>query len=892
MSVMMDYDPDYAVMPRPPDSVARPPSPDPPIAKLPQKSLEEFWESMICKTPGKVTTILPPSLYAILPSNTKPEGASSTRNAAASYEAAAEECKAKVARIVRECHRTNEKFTDPDFDLEADFPEKNCINGLATEEERSQPPTTSVPELRNALTTLINSDVLGGGRPAVALDLIALTQSLQTRNDDSEGPQAVKRVDWIFDDPAFTVDGYGSTDVQQGSNGDCWWLAAVATLASMPGLMDRVCVARDAECGVYGFVFYRDGEWISTVVDDQLYISNPDFDEQDDNYDPTGEIENKYKQRHQTGSKALYYAHCESPNETWLPLLEKAYAKAHGDYSAISGGRPGEAVEDMTGGVTTTISTNKILSKDKLWKELLNVNKDFVFAAASPHLGSDSESRQGLALSHAYSILKAVEEVGEDDNKVRLVKIRNPWGRRAWNGMGEWSGPWSDGSKEWTPYWMNKLNHRFGDDGEFYMSFQDFTRKFNTIDRTRLFDKHWVVNQQWTSVSVSWIASFLNTKFLVEIEKDGPVVLVLRQLDDRYFRNLEGQYSFSLEFTLISAEPGIPASEYIMHSRSSRFQRRSVSAELDLQPGKYFVLPKIAAVKDETSPHVETVVKLAAQNNPEKLVQIGLNYDIAHAKGGFEEDEKARKEREKRKREVAKRRAEEKEAFLREQDEVLRRVREGAYEKGKRDALAEVEEREAGKGPEVKEEKSEERDAEKPAEKDTTETEPAPAESTEKVEETKVEEKSEKVDSSTETVPEKKKEETPEDPDKEGSDTVVVEKVEPETVGSETTKPRPEEEKVLNPEELAKTETTVVKVEHLPEGKSEENPEEKAEKAEEKDGKEGKDEANQTPENDEEWKEASRVDLVDNPWNAVTVIGLLVYSRGAEAKITLVKPEV
>ena len=107
-----------------------------------------------------------------------------------------------------------------------------------------------------------------------------------------------------------------------------------------------------------------------------------------------------------------------------MPLLEKAYAKAHGDYDSISGGTPGEAVEDMTGGVTMTIITNKVLSKEKLWRELINVNKEFLFAASSPSLGTDSESRQGLALSHAYSVLKAVEDVGEDDKKVRLVLIR------------------------------------------------------------------------------------------------------------------------------------------------------------------------------------------------------------------------------------------------------------------------------------------------------------------------------------------------------------------------------------------------------------------------------------------------------------------------------------
>ena len=40
----------------------------------------------------------------------------------------------------------------------------------------------------------------------------------------------------------------------------------------------------------------------------------------------------------QTGSKALYFAKCKDENATWLPLLEKAYAKAHGDYGSIEGG--------------------------------------------------------------------------------------------------------------------------------------------------------------------------------------------------------------------------------------------------------------------------------------------------------------------------------------------------------------------------------------------------------------------------------------------------------------------------------------------------------------------------------------------------------------------------
>jgi hypothetical protein len=73
--------------------------------------------------------------------------------------------------------------------------------------------------------------------------------------------------------------------------------------------------------------------------------------------------EEKYRRAYQSNSEALFFAQCENKNETWLPLLEKAYAKAHGDYAAIEGGFTGEGIEDLTGGVTTELFTTDILSK-------------------------------------------------------------------------------------------------------------------------------------------------------------------------------------------------------------------------------------------------------------------------------------------------------------------------------------------------------------------------------------------------------------------------------------------------------------------------------------------------------------------------------------------------
>ena len=92
--------------------------------------------------------------------------------------------------------------------------------------------------------------------------------------------------------------------------------------------------------------------------------------------------EEKLLNQLQRGGESLYFSHCKrKPNlqlnpktqanlcsaisgkssETWLPLIEKAYAKAHGDYAAIEGGWASEAIEDLTGGVGVVINPEDIM---------------------------------------------------------------------------------------------------------------------------------------------------------------------------------------------------------------------------------------------------------------------------------------------------------------------------------------------------------------------------------------------------------------------------------------------------------------------------------------------------------------------------------------------------
>lgn len=97
--------------------------------------------------------------------------------------------------------------------------------------------------------------------------------------EDRFYPGSVKRVGDIFEKPEFYKGGATAGDIRQGRDGDCWLMAALGTLGNKPGLIEKVCVARDEQIGVYGFVFHRDGEWISEIIDDKLYLTKPDYDE-------------------------------------------------------------------------------------------------------------------------------------------------------------------------------------------------------------------------------------------------------------------------------------------------------------------------------------------------------------------------------------------------------------------------------------------------------------------------------------------------------------------------------------------------------------------------------------------------------------------------------------
>jgi hypothetical protein len=225
----------------------------------------------------------------------------------------------------------NAKYSDPYFDLED---RGYCLDPLAP-----KPSSDGSGQDGTAYGVTQNGDPVG--------NLVIYGPPPKSRLD----PPSVKRVGDIFDKPQFFVDGASAKDIRQGREGDCWFLSALSTLCNLEPtehLINKVCVARDQDVGVYGFLFHRDGEWTSVIIDDKLYLREPDYEFADKQTRATWEenrirvnSEEEYRKEFQSGSRSLYYAQSAHPDETWVPLIEKAFAKAHGDYGEISGGSVG-----------------------------------------------------------------------------------------------------------------------------------------------------------------------------------------------------------------------------------------------------------------------------------------------------------------------------------------------------------------------------------------------------------------------------------------------------------------------------------------------------------------------------------------------------------------------
>jgi Calpain family cysteine protease len=277
-----------------------------------------------------------------------------------------------------------------------------------------------------------------------------------------------------------------------------------------------------------------------------------------------------------------------------------------------------DGIEDLTGGLATFYRSEDIVDRDKFWDEgFAKVNKSYLWGCGT--FAVNEQDKRGIEGGHAYTILEA-ETIPDG---TRLVKVRNPWGKS------EWEGDWGDRSPKWTDELKKLLKHEDKDDGIFWISYEDLLRNYHCLHRTRIFDASWTVAQSWTNFTVPLLTSdTYESTFKVTLSKAATTAIVLSQLDERYFRGLEGQYDFGLSFRLHKLNDD----DYLYRCHHRYFSDRSVNLEVDLEAGVYEVRLQITGDRCPERPKIEDVVRINWKDSRKKLLQICRSYDLAHAK--------------------------------------------------------------------------------------------------------------------------------------------------------------------------------------------------------------------------------------------------------------------
>ncbi|KAJ9472186.1 Calpain-type cysteine protease ADL1 [Diplonema papillatum] len=235
----------------------------------------------------------------------------------------------------------------------------------------------------------------------------------------------------------FDIKDVKVSDIEQGTLGDCWWSCAVGILCERPKLLiDQIFATSDVKrtekeraLGIYRVRICKEGWWQDVVVDEYLPCA---------------------------GMVPTYARHAD-PNNIWVSILQKAYAKLHGSYEGMLYGETCDALCDLTGFPLTKLNQAGELTS-AMWTDLMKLKKlengVLYLSTQGVELAAMGQSQEiateyatvGLAAGYSFPVLQ-MKEFMIGNETVELVQLRNHWGD-----ISDWKGEWSQKSPLWHKY--------------------------------------------------------------------------------------------------------------------------------------------------------------------------------------------------------------------------------------------------------------------------------------------------------------------------------------------------------------------------------------------------------------------------------------------------------
>jgi Calpain family cysteine protease len=511
--------------------------------------------------------------------------------------------KNRADELIKKFSDREKKFIDPDFGPTTKDPKGELAIFYPSDEEVGIQGDASVGQYNNVAG--LNINMISWLRPKDFCKDPKKCAFITQEESDDESPNKKPSKS----KPKKAQGGASSLDVMQGNLGDCWFISAMALIAIRDDLFNQITCNGAFKSyepkGLYVFKMHKNCRPHYIIVDDRI----PCLEKSRGDYIPA-------------------FARCRNPNEFWVSLLEKAYAKLNIRYINLTSGFIDEALQDLTGLAPEMQRFTSSVEVDDFWdtlkthlytNSLIGASLNFLGRRDYPEDDKKELQREakmlGIQYGHAYGILDVREVTMKEETEektYRMLRVKNPWGKD--NNM-EWNGDWGDNDPRWNPENIKRYNdaaaeipskldreelvHQPGrNDNIFVIPIEEFVKYFNTLMAVRDFPDEWSGVRYYSR----WEPSYGlppksprwadNPNFQFTLTKSTELSIKLQQPDPRCFADARPPMRKQVLMILVFKNPGQALKQFSSTNialQSSAADSRAVSAEGELSAGSYII---------------------------------------------------------------------------------------------------------------------------------------------------------------------------------------------------------------------------------------------------------------------------------------------------------------